>query len=229
MKLLRYGTQGQEKPGLLDRHGTIRDLTGVLDDIGPEALSPPALDRLRGIDAAGLPPVQGAPRIGPCVARVPQLVCTGLNYADHVKEAKAARPSEPALFLKSISAISGPYDNIVLPKDSKRTDWEIELGIVIGTRASGVSERDALRHVAGYCITNDLSEREFQFERGEPSPPKGKSADTFAPIGPYLVTADEVADPQALDLFCEVNGARMQAGSTRDMIFSCAFLVSYMS
>jgi 2-keto-4-pentenoate hydratase/2-oxohepta-3-ene-1,7-dioic acid hydratase in catechol pathway len=229
MKLLRYGSPGAERPGLVDADGTMRDLSGVIADIAPEALSPSALDMLRRIDTAGLPRVEGTPRIGPCIARVPQLICTGLNYAAHIAEAKASVPTEPALFLKSISAINGPYDDIVLPRESKRTDWEIELGLVIGTRASDVSERNALQYLAGYCIANDVSEREFQFERGEPSPPKGKSADTFAPIGPYMVTADEVPDPQSLDLFCEVSGTRMQTGSTRDMIFSCAFLVSYMS
>ena len=229
MKLLRHGPWGQEKPGLIDREGAIRDLSGVIADVAPEILSPSALDRLRGIDPASLPRVSGTPRIGPCIARVPQMVCTGLNYFDHVKEVKAAIPTEPVMFLKSISAINGPNDDIMLPKGSERTDWEIELGVVIGTRTSNVSERDALTRVAGYCVANDVSERAFQFERGEPSPPKGKCADTFAPIGPYLVTADEVPDPQALDLFCDVSGTRMQSGSTRDMIFSCAFLISYMS
>jgi 2-keto-4-pentenoate hydratase/2-oxohepta-3-ene-1,7-dioic acid hydratase in catechol pathway len=229
MKLLRYGPKGQEKPGLVDPGGVIRDLSGMVADIAPEVLSPSALDRLRGIDPTSLPRVQGTPRIGPCVGRVPQMVCTGLNYVDHVKEAKVSTPTEPLLFLKSISAINGPNDDVILPKGSKRTDWEAELGIVMGTRAADVSERDALEHVAGYCIANDLSERDFQFECGEPSPPKGKCADTFAPIGPYMVTADEVSDPQRLDVFCEVSGTRVQNGSTRDMIFSCAFLVSYMS
>jgi len=229
MKLLRYGPRGQEKPGLIDREGTIRDLSSLIADIAPEVLVPAALERLRGIDPASLPRVEGAPRIGACVARVPQMVCTGLNYVDHVKEAKLPTPSEPVLFLKSISAINGPNDDVMLPKNSEKTDWEVELGIVMGTRAADVSERDALRYVAGYCVANDVSERAFQFERGEPSPPKGKCADTFAPIGPYMVTADEVPDPQALDVFCDVSGTRMQNGSTRDMIFSCAFLVSYMS
>jgi len=229
MKLLRYGPRGQEKPGLIDRDGAIRDLCGVIADVAPEVLSPAALDRLRAIDPTSLPRVHGAPRIGACVARVPQMVCTGLNYVDHVKEAKVSTPTEPVLFLKSISAINGPNDDVMLPKGSKSTDWEVELGIVMGTEAADVSESDALQHVAGYCVANDLSERDFQFRRGEPSPPKGKCADTFAPIGPYMVTADEVPDPQALDIFCEVSGTRMQNGSTRDMIFSCAFLVSYMS
>jgi 2-keto-4-pentenoate hydratase/2-oxohepta-3-ene-1,7-dioic acid hydratase in catechol pathway len=229
MKLLRYGARGQEKPGLLDSGGRIRDLSAMIADISPDVLSPAALNELRAMDPASLPVVPGAPRIGPCVARVPQLVCTGLNYVDHVKEAGAPFPPEPVIFLKSISAINGPYDDVVLPKGSKKADWETELGIVIGTAARNVSEGDALRHIAGYCIANDISDRGFQFERGEPSPAKGKCADTFAPIGPYLVTSDEVPDPQALEISCQVNGSVMQQGSTRNMIFSCAFLLSYIS
>jgi 2-keto-4-pentenoate hydratase/2-oxohepta-3-ene-1,7-dioic acid hydratase in catechol pathway len=228
MKLLRYGPPGQEKPGILDREGRIRDLSGLVSDIGPEALSPASLDRLRKLDPAKLPAVAGEPRIGPCVADVSKLLCIGLNYRDHAAEAGMQPPPEPVLFMKSTTAIIGPNDDVILPKGSIKGDWECELGIVIGTKAQYVSEQDALRHVAGYCIVNDVSERHFQIERSGQWV-KGKSCDTFAPIGPWLVTADEVPDPQALDLVCEVSGERMQNGTTRNMIFGCAFLVSYVS
>lgn len=228
MKLLRYGPPGHEKPGILDRDGRIRDLSGAVSDIGPETLAPAALEKLRKLDPASLPAVTGTPRIGPCVGRISKLVCVGLNYMDHAKEANQPIPKEPILFLKAVSSICGPNDNVVIPKNSKKTDWEVELGIVIGTRAQYVSEADALKHVAGYCIVNDVSEREFQLERGG-NWSKGKSADTFAPIGPYLVTSDEVPDPQALDVVCEVNGEKMQNGNTRNMIFPVREIVSYAS
>jgi 2,4-didehydro-3-deoxy-L-rhamnonate hydrolase len=228
MKLLRYGPIGGETPGLLDRDGRIRDLSAVIADIGPEALAPAALDRLRRLDPESLPAVPGAPRLGACVAAVPKIVCVGLNYVDHAREGGMPIPTEPVLFMKAVSAIAGPHDEVVLPRGAAKGDWEVELGIVIGTAARYVSEADALRHVAGYCVVNDVSERHYQLERGG-NWSKGKSADTFCPLGPYLVTADEVPDPQALDLFCEVNGQRMQNGSTKNMIFTCAHIVSYIS
>jgi 2-keto-4-pentenoate hydratase/2-oxohepta-3-ene-1,7-dioic acid hydratase in catechol pathway len=228
MKLLRYGPRGQEKPGLLDRDGRIRDLSGVIKDLTGDALAPASLDKLRKLDAKSLPAVSGEPRLGACVAQTPKLVCVGLNYVDHAKEANMAIPTEPVLFLKATSSINGPNDEVVLPKGAQKGDWEVELGIVIGTKAQYVSVHDAPKHVAGYCIVNDVSERNFQLERGG-NWSKGKSADTFCPMGPWLVTADEVADPQALDLFCEIGGQRMQNGSTKNMIFTCAHIVSYIS
>ena len=228
MKLLRYGPPGQEKPGMLDRDGEIRDLSGTIPDLTPDALSPAVLDRLRKLNVAGLPLVPGTPRIAPCVAQVPKLVCVGLNYVDHAKEGGMAIPTEPVLFLKAVSSITGPNDDVMLPKGAQKGDWEVELGIVIGSKTQYASESDALKHVAGYCVVNDVSERNYQLERGG-NWSKGKSADTFCPLGPWLVTADEVPDPQALDLFCELNGQRMQSGSTRNMIFNCAKIVSYIS
>jgi 2,4-didehydro-3-deoxy-L-rhamnonate hydrolase len=228
MKLLRYGPRGQEKPGMLDRNGQLRDLSGAIKDLTPDALAPAALDKLRKLDPASLPAVSGNPRLGPCVAGISKLVCVGLNYVDHAKEAGMPIPTEPVLFLKAISSLSGPNDPVMLPKGAEKGDWEVELGIVIGSKAQYVSVHDALKHVAGYCIVNDVSERNYQLERGG-NWSKGKSADTFCPLGPWLVTADEVPDPQALDLFCEVSGQRMQNGSTRNMIFSCAHIVSYIS
>jgi 2-keto-4-pentenoate hydratase/2-oxohepta-3-ene-1,7-dioic acid hydratase in catechol pathway len=228
MKLLRFGPAGQEKPGILDRDGRIRDLSGTVSDIGPDAISPAGLDKLRRIDPATLPAVTGTPRIGPCVARVSKLLCVGLNYRLHAQETGAPIPKEPILFLKATTAINGTNDDVVIPKNSKKTDWEVELGVVIGSKAQYVSEADALKHVAGYCIVNDISEREFQIERGGQWS-KGKSCDTFAPIGPYVVTSDEVRDPQALDLFCEVSGQRVQGSNTNDMIFTVKQLVSYAS
>jgi len=228
MKLLRYGPRGQEKPGLLDRDGQIRDLAGVIRDITPETLAPAALDKLRQLNPASLPVVSGNPRLGACVGNVSKLVCVGLNYVDHAKEAGAQIPGEPVLFLKAISSVTGPNDDVMLPKGAEKGDWEVELGIVIGTKAQYVSVHDALKHVAGYCIVNDVSERNYQLERGG-NWSKGKSADTFCPMGPWLVTSDEIADPQALDLVCEVSGQRMQNGSTKNMIFSCAQIVSYIS
>jgi 2-keto-4-pentenoate hydratase/2-oxohepta-3-ene-1,7-dioic acid hydratase in catechol pathway len=228
MKLLRYGPRGQEKPGMLDRNGQLRDLSGAIKDLTPDALAPAALDKLKKLDPASLPAVSGNPRLGPCVAGISKLVCVGLNYVDHAKEAGMQIPTEPVLFLKAISSLSGPNDPVMLPKGAEKGDWEVELGIVIGSKAQYVSVHDALKHVAGYCIANDVSERNYQLERGG-NWSKGKSADTFCPLGPWLVTTDEVPDPQALDLFCEVSGQRMQNGSTRNMIFSCAHIVSYIS
>jgi 2-keto-4-pentenoate hydratase/2-oxohepta-3-ene-1,7-dioic acid hydratase in catechol pathway len=228
MKLLRYGPRGQEKPGMLDRNGQLRDLSGAIKDLTPDALAPAALDKLKKLDPASLPAVSGNPRLGACVAGISKLVCVGLNYVDHAKEAGMQIPTEPVLFLKAISSLSGPNDPVMLPKGAEKGDWEVELGIVIGTKAQYVSVHDALKHVAGYCIANDVSERNYQLERGG-NWSKGKSADTFCPLGPWLVTTDEVPDPQALDLFCEVSGQRMQNGSTRNMIFNCAHIVSYIS
>src|SRR5579863_4850300 len=228
MKLLRFGPAGKEKPGLLDRDGVIRDLSGVIADITGETLAPASLDKLRKLNPASLPAVAGTPRIGACVGQVPKIVCVGLNYVDHAKEAGMQIPSEPVLFMKATSALTGPNDDVILPKGALKGDWEVELGIVIGTKTQYVSEGEALRHVAGYCVVNDVSERNYQLERGG-NWSKGKSADTFCPLGPWLVTADEVRDPQALDLFCEVSGQKMQNGSTKNMIFSCAHIVSYIS
>jgi 2-keto-4-pentenoate hydratase/2-oxohepta-3-ene-1,7-dioic acid hydratase in catechol pathway len=228
MKLLRYGPRGQEKPGMLDRDGQLRDLSGAIKDLTPDVLSKESLGTLRKLNPSSLPAVSGSPRLGPCVAQVSKLVCVGLNYVDHAKEGGMQIPTEPVLFLKAISSITGPNDDVMLPKDAQKGDWEVELGIVIGTKAQYVSEADALKHVAGYCVVNDVSERNYQLERGG-NWSKGKSADTFCPLGPWLVTSDEVPDPQALDLFCEVSGQRMQNGSTRNMIFPCTKIISYIS
>ncbi len=228
MKLLRYGPAGQERPGLLDPDGTIRDLSAVIGDLSPEQLAPQGLERLRRLDPATLPIVAGSHRIGPCVAGVSKIVCIGLNYSDHALETGAKIPAEPVMFMKATTAICGPNDDVILPKHAEKGDWEVELGIVIGTRCHYVGAHDALHHVAGYCVVNDVSERHFQTERGGQWT-KGKSADTFAPLGPWLVTADEVLDPQALTLFCEVNGVMEQNGSTANMIFSCAQMISYVS
>ena len=228
MKLLRWGPRGQEKPGMLDRNGVLRDLSGAVADINPETLAPAALDKLRKLDPAKLPAVPGKPRLGACVGQVPKLVCVGLNYVDHAKEAGMQVPPEPVLFMKATTSINGPNDDVMLPKGAQKGDWEVELGIVIGTKTQYVGVPDALRHVAGDCIVNDVSEREWQIERGGQWS-KGKSCDTFAPMGPYLVTSDEVPDPQALDLFCEVSGLRVQSSNTRDMIFTVKQLVSYAS
>jgi ureidoglycolate lyase len=228
MKLLRYGPTGAEKPGLMHSDGTIRDLSAHVDDIAGAVLTDEGLARLRAIDAASLPVVEGTPRMGPCVGRVGKFLCIGLNYSDHAAETGAAIPEEPILFFKATSAIVGPDDDVIIPKDSVKTDWEVELGVVIGTEARYVSEADALNHVAGYCVVNDVSERAFQNERGGQWT-KGKSADTFGPIGPWLVTRDEVPDPQDLHMWLEVDGHRWQDGSTKTMIFGVAHLVSYVS
>ncbi len=228
MKLLRYGEAGSEKPGLLDEDGTIRDLTGHVGDIGGAALSPASLARLAELDPATLPAVAGTPRIGPCVGGVGKFICIGLNYSDHAAETGSAVPSEPIVFMKANSAIVGPNDDLLIPRGSERTDWEVELAVVIGSTAKYVGEAEALDHVAGYCVAHDVSERAFQIERkGQWT--KGKSCDTFGPIGPWLVTRDEVADPQDLAMWLKVNGETMQDGSTRTMVYGVPFLVSYLS
>ena len=228
MKLLRYGPAGHDKPGLLDRNGMIRDLSGVVRDIDGETLAPASLARLRAIDPASLPLVQGSPRLGPCVAQVPKIVAIGLNYRRHAEETGNPIPKEPIFFLKATSAICGPNDDVIIPKGSQKTDYEVELGIVIGSRASYVAERDAAKYIAGFCIVNDVSEREFQIERGGQWT-KGKSADTFCPIGPWLVSADEVPNPGALALWTEVNGERRQNSNTSDLIFGIDHIVAYVS
>jgi 2-keto-4-pentenoate hydratase/2-oxohepta-3-ene-1,7-dioic acid hydratase in catechol pathway len=228
MKLLRYGKAGAEKPGILDAQGKIRDLSGVIDDIAGKVLSPQGLNMLRALDPTTLPVVPAGTRLGPCVGRIGQVIAVGLNYADHAKETGAEPPREPVLFNKSVGAICGPNDDVIQPKGSTKLDWEVELTIVIGTRSQYVEERNALDHVAGFCIMNDVSERAFQIEStGQWM--KGKSHDTFAPLGPWLVTKDEIADPGKLDMFLDVNGVRRQKGSTRTMIFGVAHLVSYIS
>jgi 2-keto-4-pentenoate hydratase/2-oxohepta-3-ene-1,7-dioic acid hydratase in catechol pathway len=228
MKLLRWGAKGEEKPGLIDKDGTARDLSGVIADITPDLLSREGLQRLAGIDAAGLPKVPHAARMGVPLRGISKIVCVGLNYADHAAETGAPIPKEPILFLKALSALTGPNDEIMVPRGSVKTDWEVELGVVIGSRASYVGEQEALDQVAGYCVINDLSEREYQTERGGQWD-KGKGCDSFAPMGPWLVTKDEIADPQDLKLWTEVNGVRRQDGSTRTMIFGVRTLVSYIS
>lgn len=228
MKLLRYGSPGHEAPGLLDSGGMLRDLSGVVPDIAGETLLPESLERLRTVDPATLPRVPGSPRLGPCVGRVGKFICIGLNYSDHAAESGMAVPKEPIVFMKATSAIAGPNDAVVLPRGSEKSDWEVELGVVIGKPAKYVEEADALSYVAGYCVVNDLSERAFQLE-GTGQWVKGKSADTFGPIGPWLVTRDEVADCGALDLWLEVDGHRYQSGSTRTLVFGVPYLVSYLS
>lgn len=228
MKLLRYGPPGQERPGLLDGAGRIRDLSGRIDDLAGTILLPTSLAELAATDWETLPLVPGAPRLGPCVAGVGKFLAIGLNYADHAKEAGAAIPDEPVLFTKANSSICGPYDDTVIPRGAEKTDWEVELGLVIGTPGQYIGEAAALDHVAGYCTMNDVSERAYQIERSGQWI-KGKSADTFGPIGPWLVTPDEVPDPQNLRLWCEVDGERRQDGSTATMIFGVAFLISYLS
>jgi 2-keto-4-pentenoate hydratase/2-oxohepta-3-ene-1,7-dioic acid hydratase in catechol pathway len=228
MKLLRYGPKGREKPGLLGEDGAIRDLSGVLGDLRGETVSLRELDALKAVRLDQLPAVEGAPRIGPCLADVPNFFCIGLNYARHAAETGAQPPKEPILFGKATSALSGPYDDVIIPKDSVKADWEVELGVVIGRHVEHVSEKDALACVSGYCVINDMSEREFQVERGGQWI-KGKSAPTFGPVGPWLVTADEAPDPQNLALWLDLNGERVQNSSTSDMIFSVAEIISYMS
>lgn len=228
MKLLRYGPQGQEKPGLLDGDGKLRDLSGVVHDIAGDVLTDAGLARLRALDPHSLPLVAGSPRIGACVGSVGKLVCIGLNYADHAAEANLPVPTEPVVFNKWTSAIVGPNDDIEIPRGSRKTDWEVELGVVIGKACKYVDEASALDYVAGYCVVNDVSEREWQIERGGQWD-KGKGFDTFGPLGPWLVTRDEVADPQQLDLWLEVDGHRFQNGNTRTMVFGVAKLVSYLS
>jgi 2,4-diketo-3-deoxy-L-fuconate hydrolase len=228
MKLLRYGRVGEERPAMVDSDGRLRDLSGVVSDIAGGALLPESLARLRAINPKELPLVEGTPRIGACVGNVGKFVCIGLNYSDHAAESGMAVPAEPVLFMKATSAICGPYDDVVIPQDSVKTDWEVELGVVIGRGARYVTEQEALSYVAGYCVVNDVSERAFQLE-GTGQWVKGKSADTFGPIGPWLVTADEVPDPHGLCLWLEVDGYRYQSGSTSTMVFGVAYLVSYLS
>ncbi|HEY2453721.1 MAG TPA: fumarylacetoacetate hydrolase family protein [Scandinavium sp.] len=228
MRLLRYGNPGQERPGLLDNNGIIRDLSAYIDDLTPDTLSPEMLKRLAALPAEKLPPVAGKPRLGPCVSGTRKFICVGLNYSDHAAETNATVPPEPILFMKSPHAIVGPNDDVDIPRHSVKTDWEVELGVVIGKTAKYVSEEDALAYVAGYCVINDLSEREFQIER-QGQWVKGKSCDTFGPIGPWLVTKDEISDPQQLPMWLEVDGHRYQDGSTATMIYSVRYLVSYIS
>ncbi|MER5231779.1 fumarylacetoacetate hydrolase family protein [Serratia ureilytica] len=228
MKLLRYGEPGQERPGMLDAQGRLRDLSQHIADVGGTALSPASLAKLRALDSAALPLVEGQPRLGACVGGIGKFICIGLNYADHAAETGAAIPEEPVVFNKWTSAVVGPYDRVEIPRGSQKTDWEVELGVVIGLGGRYISEADAMRHVAGYCVINDVSEREYQIERGG-TWDKGKGCDTFGPIGPWLVTADEIADPHSLNLWLEVDGKRYQDGNTRTMIFRIPQIVSYLS
>jgi 2,4-didehydro-3-deoxy-L-rhamnonate hydrolase len=228
MKLARYGRVGKEKPALVDKAGKLRDLSGVIEDIDADALAPRALARLAKLKPEILPAVRGAPRIGPCLRRVGNFIAVGLNYADHAAESNMPVPKEPVLFSKAPNCVVGPNDDIVIPKGSVKTDWEVELAIVIGSHASYVSEDKALAHVAGYCICNDVSEREFQLERSGQWV-KGKSAPTFGPLGPWLVTPDEIENVQALNMWLDVNGERMQTGSTATMVFGVKTLISYIS
>jgi 2-keto-4-pentenoate hydratase/2-oxohepta-3-ene-1,7-dioic acid hydratase in catechol pathway len=228
MKLLRYGPAGREKPGLLDAEGRIRDLSGIVSHIDSGLLAPSRLEHLRRFDPVKLPLVRGTPRLGVPYTGIGKFVGIGLNYSDHAAEAGMPVPAEPIVFMKATTCITGPSDGIVLPKGSTKVDWEVELGVVIGTRAQYVDEADALRHVAGYCAVNDVSERNFQLERGGQWD-KGKGCDTFGPIGPYLVTADSIADPQDLDMWLDVNGEPRQRGNTSTMVFGVAHLVSYVS
>ncbi|HSS97310.1 MAG TPA: fumarylacetoacetate hydrolase family protein, partial [Terriglobales bacterium] len=228
MKLLRFGLPGQEKPGIVDGDGQIRDLSSIVSDIAGDVLSPESLQRLAKTDLSQLPKVKTPVRFGPCVGKVGKFLCIGLNYSDHAAESGVAVPKEPVLFMKATSSIMGPNDNVEIPRGSEKTDWEVELGVVIGKPAKYVEERDALSHVAGYCVINDLSERAFQLE-GTGQWVKGKSADTYGPIGPWLVTTDEVLDPQKLRLWLEIDGKRYQDGSTSTMVFGVAHLISYVS
>ena len=228
MKLLRYGEKGSEKPGLLDADNQIRDLSAHVPDIAAQALSPQSLAKLAAIDPASLPIVAGQPRIGACVGQVGKFICIGLNYADHAAESNMEVPKEPTIFNKWTSAICGPNDNIEIPRGSLKTDWEVELGVVIGKGGRYIDEANAMEHVAGYCVINDVSEREWQLERGG-TWDKGKGFDTFGPLGPWLVTRDEIADPHALDLWLEVDGHRYQQGNTRTLIFNVPQLIAYLS
>jgi 2-keto-4-pentenoate hydratase/2-oxohepta-3-ene-1,7-dioic acid hydratase in catechol pathway len=228
MKLLRFGPKGAEKPGLMDADGVIRDLSGVLPDLTSAQLAAGVLARLSDVDPSRLPAVTQPVRYAPVVADIGKLICVGLNYSDHAAESGMAVPAEPVLFTKATSSIIGCNDPVVLPRGSVKSDWEVELGVVIGKRARYVDQADALDHVAGYCVVNDLSEREYQLERGGQWD-KGKGCDTFGPVGPWLVTTDEIRDPQDLDMWLEVNGKRYQTGNTRTMVFTVAQLVSYIS
>ncbi|MGQ8817493.1 fumarylacetoacetate hydrolase family protein [Serratia sp. NA_13] len=228
MKLLRYGVPGQERPGILDTEGQIHDLSQHIADLSGDALLPATLDQLRALDINQLPKVAGQPRLGACVGHIGKFICIGLNYADHAAETGAAIPSEPVVFSKWTSAVVGPNDRVQIPRDSLKTDWEVELGVIIGQGGRYISEQDAMQHVAGYCVINDVSEREFQIERGG-TWDKGKGCDTFGPTGPWLVTADEIADPHSLNLWLEVDGKRYQDGNTSTMIFRIPQIISYLS
>ena len=228
MKLVRYGEAGQERPGLVDSFGKLRDLSRVIPDLSGEHLLPESIQRLQALDVSGLPEVQGSPRMGPCVGRIGKFICIGLNYSDHAAESGMAVPPEPIVFFKATSAVCGPNDQLIIPRGSKKTDWEVELGVVIGKPAKYVNESQALEHVAGYCVINDVSERAFQLERAGQWV-KGKSCDSFGPIGPWLVTADEVSDPQNLRLWLDVDGHRYQNGTTSTMVYGVAHLIAYLS
>jgi 2-keto-4-pentenoate hydratase/2-oxohepta-3-ene-1,7-dioic acid hydratase in catechol pathway len=228
MKLLRYGNPGQERPGILDNEGKVRDLSAIISDLDGSTLSAEGLARIAACDIQSLPVVSDPIRFGPCVAKVGKFICIGLNYADHAAESGLAVPSEPVVFMKATSAITGPNDPVIKPRNSTKLDWEVELGIVIGKHTRYVSEADALEHIAGYCVINDVSEREFQLERGGQWD-KGKGCDSFGPIGPYLVTKDEVPDPLNLNLWLKVNGKTFQNGTTQQMVFGPVFLVHYLS
>lgn len=228
MKLLRHGPKGSEKPGLLDGDGRIRDLSGEIADITGDIISPDGLAQIAALDPKSLPVVEGSPRLGPCIGHPQKFLAIGLNYRDHAEEAGMDLPPEPLLFTKHVNCISGPNDDIEIPRGSSKTDWEAELGIVIGTRAKYIEEADAPAHIAGYCVINDVSEREFQIERAGQFV-KGKSHDTFGPVGPWLVTRDEVPDPQDLSIWLDVNGERKQTGTTATMVFDCAHIVAYLS
>ena len=228
VKLLRYGESGNENPGMLDENGVIRDLSGYVNDISEETLLPENIEKLKKIDFKSLPEVSDEVRLGPCVGSIGNFICIGLNYSDHAKESGMEVPKEPVIFSKITSSISGPNDDVIIPRNAVKTDWEVELGVVIGKTAKYVEEKDAINYVAGYCVINDLSEREYQLERSGQWI-KGKSCDTFGPIGPWLVTPDEVGDPQDLDLWLDVDDKRYQDGNTRTMIFGVAFLIHYLS
>ena len=228
MKLLSFGNSGEEKPGIIDSNGKIRDLSNVIDDINGQTISQESLDKLKKLDILSLPEVIGNPRIGPCVNDVGKFLCIGLNYSDHAAETGLEPPEEPILFAKATSAIIGPNDDVEIPRTSSATDWEVELGIIIGKKAKYISEDDAKNYIAGYCVVNDVSERDFQIKRSGQWT-KGKSCDTFGPIGPYLVTTDEIEDIQNLSMYLDVNGKRMQTGSTKTMIFSAYHIVHYLS
>ena len=228
MKLLRFGSPGKEKPGLVDDSGAIRDLSGMVEDISKETLLPGNLEILRNTDTSSLPEVNEDSRLGPCIGNIGKFICIGLNYSDHAEETGGTVPPEPIIFAKFSSAICGPNDDIVIPRNSTKTDWEVELGVVIGKPAKYVEQNNALDHVAGYCVINDVSERDFQMKRSGQWV-KGKSSDTFGPTGPWLVTPDEVGDPQNLDLWLEVDGKRFQDGNTKTMVFGVAYLIHYLS
>ena len=228
MKLLRFGSPGKEKPGLLDDSGTIRDLSGLVGDISEETLLPENLEKLRNTDTSSLPEVNDEPRLGPCIGKIGKFICIGLNYSDHAEETGGTVPPEPIIFAKFNSAICGPNDDVVNPRNATKTDWEVELGVVIGKPAKYVDQENALDHVAGYCVINDVSEREFQMKRSGQWV-KGKSCDTFGPTGPWLVTPDEVGDPQDLVLWLEVDGKRFQNGNTKTMVYGVEYLIHYLS